>query len=233
MISRTSENANFKVPQNLVALRVLRWVISPFLTGQIPSRIESMQQKVSIRPGSPLDLDNRPPFKVVTAYEDFEMGKHAKHIYDFLTQNLGADCEFSNQMWKFDVLSIPKLREIATKDAFEADILMISSRGGRGLAVGVKAWIESWLAQGTCAIALVALFCCEIQESQTIRAYLADVARRGGLEFFAQPDCWPGNERTIDDAVNHWRQAMNEKVPMPASYVPPQVKPTARWGLNE
>jgi hypothetical protein len=86
-------------------------------------------------------------------------------------------------------------------DAFEADILMISSRGGLGLAAGAKAWIESWLAQGTRAIALVALFGCEVHETQTVRAYLADVARRGCLEFFAQPDQWPENENSMDEFV--------------------------------
>ena len=178
-------------------------------------------------------MENRPSFKVVIAYEDFETGVHAKRVYDFLNHNLGVECEFSSQMWKFDVLSIPRLREIAAKDAFEADILMISSRGGQGLAAGAKAWIESWLAQGTSAIALVALFHPGFENSGTVRAYLADVARRAGLEFFAQPDQWPGNERLMDAVATQWQQARNGNTAMPRGYIPPQVEPTAHWGLNE
>jgi hypothetical protein len=192
-----------------------------------------MQQTLSGASAPISEMEDRPSFKVVIAYEDFETGKHAKRVYDFLTHNLGVDCEFSSQMWKFDVLSVPRLRDIAAKDAFEADILMISSRGGQGLAAGAKAWIESWLAQGTCAIALVALFGCEVQETHTIRAYLAEVARRGGLEFFAQPDQWPGNDSPMDEVATRWQQARNERMPLPLNYIPPQVGPTAHWGLNE
>jgi hypothetical protein len=193
-----------------------------------------MQQVVDDIPSiSPLELEGRSSFKAVIAYEDFETGKHAKRVYDFLTQHLGADCEFSSQMWKFDVLSIPKLREIASKDALDADILMISSRGGKDLAGGAKAWIESWLEKGTCAIALVALFNSELHENQPIRAYLAEVARRGGLEFFAQPDHWPGNDRPMDDVATQWQEARNEELPLLASYFAPQVEPAAHWGLNE
>src|SRR5262245_46368193 len=103
-----------------------------------------MQETVGIQSESSFDFESCPSFKVVIAYQDFEMGKRAKHIYDILTQSLGADFEFSNQMWKFDVLSIPRLKEIAVKDAFEADILMLALRGGQDLAAGVQAWIESW-----------------------------------------------------------------------------------------
>jgi len=192
-----------------------------------------MQETVVARSASQLDFENCPLFKVVIAYEDFEMGNHAKHLYDFLTQNLGEDFELSSQMWKFDVLSIPKLREIAIKDAIEADILVISSRGGQGLATGAKVWIESWLTQGTRADALVALFGCEVQETQTVRDYLADVACRGGLEFFAQPDQWPGNEHSMDEFAVRWQQARNGKLPMLTNYIPPQVEPATHWGLNE
>ena len=181
----------------------------------------------------PIDLEGRPMFKVVVAYEDLETGKNAKRVYDFLTQNLSADYEFCNQMWKFDVLGIPRLREAAAKDAYEADILMISSRGVQRLAEEAKIWIESWLSQGTSAIALVALFGCEGQEAQVTRGYLAEVAQRGGLEFFAQPDRWPGKEEAKDEVANPWQPVWNGRMPMPAFYVPPQVEPTAHWGLNE
>ena len=32
-------------------------------------------------------------------------------------------------MWKFEVLSIPELREIAAKDAAMANLIIVSSRG--------------------------------------------------------------------------------------------------------
>ncbi len=111
------------------------------------------------------DLNASPTFNVVIAYEDFDTGKHARKTYDFLVENLGPQCHFTNQMWKFDVLRIPKLREMAANDAVLADLIIVSSHGGEELPGPVKAWLESWLAQKGNPIALVALFDCPPEES--------------------------------------------------------------------
>src|SRR5581483_4358351 len=50
-------------------------------------------------------------FNVVIAYEDFAAGRHAKETYDYLVRSLGRELAFDNQMWKFDVLGHPKLRD--------------------------------------------------------------------------------------------------------------------------
>jgi hypothetical protein len=130
-------------------------------------------------------------FNVVIAYEDFGTGKHAKTTCDLLTENLGPDCHVNTQMWKFDVLALPKLREMAAKDAAAADIIIISCRGDSDLSAPLKAWIESWLTDKRSALALVALFDRpedHVFQSRAVRDYLAGVAKRGNLAFFAQPE---------------------------------------------
>jgi len=143
-----------------------------------------------------LDLEFNPVFNVVIVYEDFESGKQARKTYDYLVENLGTDCQFENQMWKFDVLRIPKLREMAARDAAAADIIIISGHGGSELPADVRHWIEAWQNQSLRAIALVALFDRPHEETGAIRAYLADAARRCNMAFFAQPDDWPGKTGT-------------------------------------
>jgi hypothetical protein len=101
--------------------------------------------------------------------------------------NLGEQCEFSNRMWKFDVLSLPKLREIAVADALEADIIIISCQGGE-LPSQVKEWIEDWLTEGSNAMALVALLREDNQQAQQTARYLGSVAQVAGMEFFCQPE---------------------------------------------
>src|SRR3954468_16519239 len=108
-------------------------------------------------PLEPAEKDAEATFNVVIAYEDFETGKQAKRTFDVLAEQLKNDCRFTNQIWKFDVLNIPKLREIAAKDAATADIVIISCRAKSELAPEVKAWIELWLAEQSQTIALVAL----------------------------------------------------------------------------
>lgn len=173
-------------------------------------------------------------FNVVVAYEDFETGTHAKRTYDFLVQNLADECHFTNQMWKFDVLSVPRLREIAAKDALMADIIMISSHGVGELPLGVKAWIESWISEPRNASALVALFDGEPGEhSWPIRNYLAGVATRGRLEFFAQPDDWPGNGASLAGFARHGRMNLPNLPFHTTSGGIPVDTSFHRWGINE
>src|ERR1700749_4985931 len=141
------------------------------------------------------DRDMNSALNVVIAYEDLETGKRAMKTYEYMVQQLGDQCLFANQMWKFDVLSVPKLKDIAAKDAAAAEIIIISGHDGRDLPAGVKSWIEMWLGYKTEASALVGL--CEGESDfNPARAYLADIASRAQIEFFCQPGIWPGASHT-------------------------------------
>jgi hypothetical protein len=181
-----------------------------------------------------VEADSGPPFNVLIAYEDFETGKHAKRTYDYLTENLGRECELTNQMWKFDALSIPKLREIAVHDATMADIIIISSHGDN-FPECVSKWIESWLMEGVEAIALVALF--DRPESQhgafNLKTYLAGIAKRSGMEFFAQPDDWPGNDSFRSAFPAQLGSAATDRTLTTLAGVGHHDSPTSRWGINE
>src|SRR5215467_263907 len=90
------------------------------------------------------DTEVSPALNVVIAYEDLETGKRAMKTYDYLVEHLGEHCLFTNQMWKFDVLAVSKLRDIAAKDAAAADLIIVSAHEGNQLSAEVKAWNESW-----------------------------------------------------------------------------------------
>jgi hypothetical protein len=158
----------------------------------IPFIFGSMQPSANYYPPlGPSDVESESVFNGLIVYEDFETGKQAKRTFDFLAEQLKDQCQFTTQMWKFDVLNIPKLREMAAKDAGSADIVIISCHGRSELPPEVRAWIELWLAEKNHAIALVALVNTEpglTVETNSLQKYLGDVALRGGMEFFAQPD---------------------------------------------
>jgi hypothetical protein len=186
------------------------------------------------------DLDTEPSFNVVIAYEDFETGKNARRTYDYLAHHLGRECRFNNEMWKFDVLGIPKLRELAVRDVRTADLIIISCHGGSPLPNQVKSWIELWLTEEVSTIALVALFDSPVDASPETRKaldYLADVAKRGNLEFFAQPDHWPGRHELLpviqlsparDSAPNHHTSTSSA---LPGFSHRVEIFP--HWGINE
>src|SRR5262245_43572200 len=125
----------------------------------------SAMQTLSFPALGSTDTEANPALNVVIAYEDLETGKRAMKTYDYMIEHLGSQCHFKNQMWRFDVRAVPKLREIAAKDAAAADIIIISAHEGNALAPEVKAWIELWLSYTTQASALVGMFGAESIEN--------------------------------------------------------------------
>lgn len=178
----------------------------------------------------PSDLDVNSALNVVIAYEDLETGKRAMKTYEYMVEQLGAQCLFSNQMWKFDVLAVPKLREIAAKDAAAAELILISAHEGKQLPREVKAWIDLWLSYNTQASALVGLFGRESVETP-VRSYLAGVARRAGIEFFAQPGIWPGKAKEATGPARAWKSDDATLSYIPAAIIErPEI---SHWGINE
>lgn len=172
-------------------------------------------------------------FNVVIAYEDFETGQNARKTYDFLVEHLGNEFCLNNQMWKFDVLAMPKLREIAANDAAAADLILVALRGNNELPAEVREWMELWLRQGTRAIAVVALFEVPGQPvGNLIRDYLADVARRAKVEFFSQPGIWPAPASKQNPLVGGTRRWNAKTFSLLAGVV--QSDPEVlHWGINE
>lgn len=169
------------------------------------------------------DAEVNPALNVVIAYEDLETGKRAMKTYDYLVEHLGDQCLFGNQMWKFDVLAVTKLREIAAKDAAAADIIIISAHEGNDLPNEVKSWVEQWLAFRTRASALVGLFGTESIENP-VRDYLASIAKKAKIEFFCQPGLWPGK---VDK-----RDSISQTLSVLAT-VMREDREVSHWGINE
>ena len=196
-----------------------------------------MQHTVTIPPLRAFGGDANPLFSVVIAYEDLESGKQAKQTSDFLAEKVGKDCRFTNQMWKFDVLGIPNLRDIAVKDAAMADIIIISCRGDE-LPFQAKGWIESWLALPLNAMALIALLGDSQKrssQSALTRTYLAGVAKRAEMEFFAEPQRPFARNRDLfryDRGVMS-RGSFSETMQPPFFPGLERDSSVSRWGINE
>jgi len=186
---------------------------------------------------SAFEPDANPLFSVVIAYEYLESGKQAKQTYDFLAEKVGSDCRFTNQMWKFDVLGIPNLRDIAVKDAAMADIIIISCQGG-DLPAQAIGWVESWVALPGNAMALIALLGgsqTASSQSDRTRAYLAGVAKRANMEFFAEPQKSSTRNQQLFDF--HGRASLggmfSETMLPPVRAGGRRDTDGSRWGINE
>ena len=68
-------------------------------------------------------------FKIVIAYENFAAGIRAKKMLERLTSELQPDFQINSDVWKFEMLGHRRLREQATTEASEADMIVVSARG--------------------------------------------------------------------------------------------------------
>ncbi len=183
-----------------------------------------MQNTLSLPPFRPSENED-PILNVVIAYEDFETGKQAKNTYDHLVDQLGEEFRFNNQMWKFDVLTVPKLKEMAAKDAAAADVIIIAAHGKSDLPREVKSWLEMAFAEGIHALGLVALFDHDVQESPA-QTYLASIAESAHLAFFSSPgdlnktETGLGGSRTGSDTWSFLTDGLEDRN-------------VSRWGINE
>lgn len=184
------------------------------------------------------EIPSQPNFRVVIAYQDLEAGKNARRTYDYMAHQLGYDCQFTNEMWNFDVLGIPRLREMAARDATNADMIIIACHGDQPLPDSLKSWIELWMTEEVNSIALVALFDSAHLSSPgagKIREYLAEVAHRANMEFFAQTDPWPKRNRTSGfmPGLPSWTAQATDD-PLSASLqFRRRHEAFPHWGINE
>ena len=193
-----------------------------------------MQPSFSQSTAGLLSLEHKQAINVVIVYEDFATGLRAKRLYDNLCRQLEPECEVNQSMWKFEVLAIPRLGAVAAEDAAEADLVIVSLHGDMELPDKVKNWLEKWIGEkGAQSSALVALFD-DLEEDEpeiaSIQACLRQVARRGGMSFFADPAS--SSEWDSELASSQMGLRGGETYPAWAgvfNYVPP----SRHWGINE
>jgi hypothetical protein len=86
------------------------------------------------------------------------------------------------------------------------------------------------------ALALVALFDCSAEELAPLNPthrYLAELAKRSRIEFFAQPDDWPGHRRLAGQLALH--RHPESDAPNLSVLSSPAHREVAysHWGINE
>ena len=134
------------------------------------------------------DVDDRPKFNVAIIYEDAAAGMRAKHFYDRVIRELVDECDFSLELWSFQVLALPEIGNSAAKAAAQADFVILSMHRKAQLSTQTRDWIERWSGLITDnKSALVALLDQPGIRRGTIAStlgYLRKVAYRKGISFY-------------------------------------------------
>jgi len=134
------------------------------------------------------DVDDRSKFNVAIIYEDGAAGKRAKHFYDRVIRELVDECDFSLELWSFQVLAVPEIGNSAAKAAAQADFVILSMHRKAQLSTQTRDWIERWSGLITDSkSALVALLDQPEIRGCTVTStldYLRKVADRKGISFY-------------------------------------------------
>ena len=132
-------------------------------------------------------------FAVSAACEDSSTSARADEFCRGLSSDLAPNCRFAKEIWLFNQLGVPELRAIAASEAALAHLIIISVHHAESLPDGVKSWIDLWLGQrNNHSIVLLALFDPVHQGvSSSMKAYLQEVAKRGGMEFLVKSEDAP------------------------------------------
>jgi hypothetical protein len=134
------------------------------------------------------DPDDKAQFKTVAIYEDGSTGRRAKRFYDKLILEFEDECDFSLQLWSFQVLAIPELRKLAIESAAQADFVILSLHGKAGLPVDIREWIETWskliIGKDLALITLVDKSTMTDGTNASALVYLKRLANRAKVDFF-------------------------------------------------
>ncbi|MDB6038452.1 MAG: hypothetical protein JWM99_2293 [Verrucomicrobiales bacterium] len=135
-------------------------------------------------------------FKIVLAYEDQESAGCGLQICNKIAHDLGESFELNKVMWKFDLLNVPKIRQLAAEDAATADMIIFAMHQNADLSGSVCAWIEKALKDASeKPRALVALLSrdCDTQGKPGL-GYLRRLAEINRIDFFSNLD---GTEESL------------------------------------
>jgi hypothetical protein len=134
----------------------------------------------------------KPIFKVFIACENQGAFFQAQGVPQQVAALCGDDFEISRVFWNFALLRNEELRGHASRDAADAQMIVISLRGNHELPHHVKRWVESWPARAQAGqTALVTLVAPEQEtwaESQADVAYLREMAEGRRMDFFCNRD---------------------------------------------
>ena len=105
-----------------------------------------------------------------------------------MIRELADECDFSLELWNFQVLAIAEIANSAAQTAAKADFVILSMHGKAQLSVQTRDWIERWSGLITDSrSALVALLDQPGMSRGTVAStvdYLRKIADRKGISFY-------------------------------------------------
>jgi hypothetical protein len=170
--------------------------------------------------------------KAVVVYEEVRMGLQGKKISDLIARESGrTTAELA--VWHFDILGSPALPPAATRQAEEADVIIVAPRHPDTLPPQVCTWLESWPANRKPGHgALIALFDARTavtSRRSSVARLLSRTAQRAEMNyFFCKVPVADGPALRLPFPPKPKDQGMKNLLP-----AIPQARNGADWGIND
>jgi hypothetical protein len=175
------------------------------------------------------DSEQIPPIHVFILYQDAPSGRRAMEVYQPLMLGLGNEFRFTQTMWKFDLLGIPNLADVAAAEMARADMIFVAISDPGNLSEPVKNWFEDSLPGEHCgpgALVLIHAHGETDPASVELKKWLDEIARERRMEFFVNEGASlpePSTLKLAFDAIGESRHEATVN----------RSAPPRHWGINE
>ncbi len=168
----------------------------------------------------------QPELKVVLVYEDYEMGIEGKWIFDRIVREVGEGDAARLTVWRFDFFYSPELTLALSRQAGEADVIIVAPRHPDRLPPQVHKWLENWpLHRRVASGAVVSVFhsaAGPVSRTSDAALSLWRAAERAGMDYFCRTGGYAANQPATQTANAN-------SLVQPSS----QMAHQRQWGVNE
>lgn len=132
----------------------------------------------------------RSPFNIAVIYEDTQSRNDAIILCERMAHNLGSECDFKVDWWKFDFLRDQTLGKAAADATAHADMVIVSTKSEAPLPDDIQLWMKACLQRKhRRQRALIALLrvAKELKKGVTpVHSFLAALAAASRMDFLPQ-----------------------------------------------
>jgi hypothetical protein len=176
-----------------------------------------------------------PKFDVVIVYEDIACGIEAMNLYQHLDKCRNPGFEFNLNIWRFDVLALPTIADMAASQAADADAVIVAIRGALPLPPAAMLWLKKWTesnpsGQNGAVVALYDRLIGNEDEVDSAPSVLRTAAEMTGRQYFARQSDFATREG--DPGLDRLRLSADAAIPM-LRHMMTEIEPVQHWGLNE
>jgi hypothetical protein len=130
------------------------------------------------------------PLNVLSVYSSKDAARMAAQVCNSLRVKLGSTFRVTQSEWNAELLRNGKLRQLATSEAVQSDVIILATNEGQEISSEIREWLESFRTEPRSApSALVALLKCEDDKTpHLVEKSLEAFAQAAKMSFYCHSE---------------------------------------------